>query len=130
MVAGIVVTHGDLGAELLRTAGLILGEATDFVAISNEGKTPKTVCAEIESAIESLQGMPCVVFIDFVGGSCCSATLSVERTDGGLSILSGVNLPMILAFLNKRDEVSFAELPDAILERSQQSLQILDPSKI
>ena len=130
MVAGILVTHGSLGDELLRTAGLIIGDVAHCVAVSNEGKTPKAVCAEIESVIESLDGIPCMVFIDFVGGSCSFATLSVERTDGGLSILSGVNLPMILAFLNKRDKVSFEELPDTVLERSQESLQILDPSKI
>ena len=71
-----------------------------------------------------------MAFIDFVGGSCSTAILSVERRNGGISILSGVNLPMILAFLNKRDKVSFEELPDAVLERSHNSLQILDPTKI
>ena len=45
-------------------------------------------------------------------------------------IISGINLPMLLAFLNKRGEVPFEELVEAIVERSYNSIQVLDPSKI
>ena len=130
MVAGIVVTHGNLAEELLRTARTVYGDFADCHALSNNSKSPRAVEDELASLIESRRGDPCVIFVDFVGGSCSQACMKqlVERRDAGnIHLISGVNLPMLLAFLNKRGEVSFEDLPRAILERSRDSMRVLDP---
>jgi mannose/fructose-specific phosphotransferase system component IIA len=132
-VAGIVVTHGNLAEELLRTARTVYGDFVDCHALSNSSKSPRAVESELASLIESRGGDPCVIFVDFVGGSCSQACLKqlVERPDpGNIHLISGVNLPMLLAFLNKRGEVPFEELPRAILERSLDSIRVLDPREM
>jgi PTS system mannose-specific IIA component len=133
MVAGIVVTHGNLAEELIRTAHTVYGEFSDCHALSNASKSPDALTKEIESVIESVKGRPCIIFVDFLGGSCSHACLmhaSARDIAREIPIVSGVNLPMLLAFLNKRDEVPFDQLADAIVERSHNSIQVLDPSKI
>lgn len=130
MVTGIIVTHGRLGEELLATARLVVGDFSSCYAVTNDGKTLANVSAEIQAIVDKLDGEPCVVFIDFMGGSCSHACLSLDGAGHGLVVMSGVNLPMLLAFLNKRDEVDFDQLPSVIMERSHNSIQALDPTKI
>lgn len=128
-VTGIVVTHGRLGEELLKTARTIVGDFPNCHSVSNRAKTPQRVSAEIQQIIDETGGRPSIIFVDFMGGSCSNACLSIE---GGqqVFVISGISLPMLLAFLNKRSVVPFDELPAAILERSHSSIQVLDPSEI
>lgn len=132
MVVGILVTHGNLAEELLRTARTVYGDFAGCHAISNTSKSTDDLTTEIDSVVASAKGTPCIIFIDFVGGSCSHACLKHahmrSRTD--VRMLSGVNLPMLLAFLNKRDEVTFDQLPEAILERARKSIQVVDPTTI
>jgi mannose/fructose-specific phosphotransferase system component IIA len=133
MVTGIVVTHGNLAEALIRTAHTVYGKFSDCHALSNASRSPNALIKEIENVIKAVRGRPCMIFVDFLGGSCSHACLMQASTRGNaqeIPIVSGVNLPMLLAFLNKRDEVPFDQLADAIVERSHNSIQVLDPSKI
>lgn len=127
MVAGIIVTHGRLGEELIETAKIIYGDFADCYALTNDGKSPHVVFEEVSLLVRALEGQPCIVFVDFLGGSCCHACvrLKVERAD--LPVISGVNLPMLLAFLNKRTAVPFDRLPGEIIDRGHNSIQMMDP---
>jgi len=133
MVVGIVVTHGNLAEELLGTAQTVYGAFSDCYALSNASKSPDALIAEIEGVIEAVKGKPCMIFVDFVGGSCSHACLMQASARGDaqdIPIISGVNLPMLLAFLNKRDEVPFEELAGMIVERGAKSVQLLDAGRI
>jgi mannose/fructose-specific phosphotransferase system component IIA len=45
-------------------------------------------------------------------------------------VVSGVNLPMLLAFLNKRNEVSFERLPAELAARGRESIQSVDTDQL
>lgn len=127
MISAIVVTHGNLAREFIATARHIYGPANGVHAVSNEGKTPQTLAAELEAIVES--GGPddsYLIFVDFIGGSCGHATLSVERRHRNVRIVSGVNLPMLLAFLNKRTEINFERLPSELASRGRDSINAID----
>lgn len=125
-VIGIVVTHGNLGEELVKTAGTVVGAPDNCYAITNSGKAPQQLRDEISAKLDEAGGGPAVLFVDFFGGSCSHASLLVESTRDNVYVFCGVNLPMLLAFINKRDETPFAELGDAILERANNSIKLLD----
>ena len=129
-VIGIVVTHGNLAAELIRTAETVIGQIGNCYALTNDKKSPQILREDIETTIEMSGGGPTIVFTDFSGGSCSHACMIVEAGRENVVVFSGVNLPMLLAFVNKRDELPFDELPAAILERSNKSIKILDRSKL
>jgi PTS system mannose-specific IIA component/PTS system mannose-specific IIB component len=130
MVTGIIVTHGSLAEELIETAKRIFGGFSDCYAVTNEGKSPHVLFEEMKLLVDALEGAPCMVFVDFVGGSCCHACMRLKIDRDDIPILSGINLPMLLAFLNKRDAVPFEQLPDEILNRGRNSIQAVDPSKV
>jgi mannose/fructose-specific phosphotransferase system component IIA len=124
MVNAILVTHGDLAAELMRTARSVFGEYDGCQAVNNEGKTPQTLADEIDRLIAAgPPGARYIVFVDFFGGSCCHACLTVEQAREDVRIVAGVNLPMLLAFLYKREEVPFEQLPDELIARGRNSIR-------
>jgi mannose/fructose-specific phosphotransferase system component IIA len=45
-------------------------------------------------------------------------------------IVSGVNLPMLLAFLNKRNDVNFERLPSELASRGRDSIQSVDTEQL
>jgi mannose/fructose-specific phosphotransferase system component IIA len=131
MTSAIVVTHGRLGAELVATARRILGDFTGVYSISNEDKTPQMLAEEIEAIMEHAGPDDAyVLLVDFLYGSCGHATLAVERNHRNVRIVSGVNLPMMLAFLNKRNEVNFERLPSELAARGRDSIQSVDTDQL
>lgn len=131
MISAIVVTHGRLGAEFVATAHKILGDFSGVYSLSNEDKTPQMLAEEIEHVME--HGGPddaFILLVDFLYGSCGHATLAVERNHRNVHVVSGINLPMLLAFLNKRNEVSFERLPAELAARGRDSIQSVDTDQL
>jgi mannose/fructose-specific phosphotransferase system component IIA len=129
MVAGIIVSHGRLAEELLDTARKVYGDFSDCYAVSNEGKSPHALYEEIDLLIRAQEAGRSVVFVDFAGGSCCHACMRLKVGRRDVPVITGVNLPMLLAFLNKRDAVPFERLAEEVLERGRLSVQSVDPRK-
>jgi len=131
MVRAVVVTHGDLAAEMIRTAATIFGAFDGVTSLSNSGRTPQALVEELGAAIDARDtGDQYVVFVDFFGGSCCHACLGVERERKDVRVVTGVNLPMLLAFLNKREDVSFEQLPGELARRGQGSIRVVDAESL
>ena len=131
MISAIVVTHGRLGAELVATAHKIIGDFSGVYTISNEDKSPQQLTDEIDAILENASpddGF--ILLVDFLYGSCGHATMAVERRHRNVSIVSGVNLPIVLAFLNKRNEVRFERLPSELASRGRDSIQTVDTDQL
>ena len=131
MISAIVVTHGRLGAELVATAKKIIGDFSGVYTISNEDKSPQQLADEIDAILENASpddGF--ILLVDFLYGSCGHATMAVERRRRNVSIVSGVNLPIVLAFLNKRNEVNFERLPSELASRGRDSIQTVDTDQL
>jgi len=127
MVRAIVVAHGNLAVELLDTARRVYGAFEGCVAVSNDEKSPVTLVEELEAIVdEEPDDDGCVLFVDFFGGSCCHACLRVGHQRSHVRVVTGVNLPMVVAFLYKRDEVPFDELPREVVARGHASVRTLN----
>jgi mannose/fructose-specific phosphotransferase system component IIA len=131
MVKGIVVTHGNLADELIETAKTIYGEFSDCYPVSNLRKSPQALTEELESLIQSVNHSDGIVILtDFFGGSCSHACLGVEQQHSNVRLVTGVNLPMLLAFLYRRSEVPFEKLPGELVERGLKSIQEINAENL
>ena len=100
LVRGIVVGHGDMPRGLVDAVKRIAGEkAAGLAAVSNEGKGPELLRAEVDAAAGS---GPSIVFVDIQSGSCGLAAAYACRGCVGRVVISGVNLPMLLDFVFHR----------------------------
>jgi len=116
---GIVLTHGEMARGLVGAVRRIAGSSADaLVPLSNEGVSPDDLREVIADATA---GGSAIVFVDLQAGSCCMAALASCRGCGDRSVVTGVNLPMLLDFVFSRD-LPFDELVDRLVERAQASI--------
>lgn len=128
MVQGVLVTHGALGAELMRATEAILGPQTDLLAFSNREHSLE----QLEQRLVALLGGgedPLYLFVDLIGGSCSHACLAVARDHPRVRVFSGVNLPMLLEFCHHRGRVADAELRERIVDRGKSGVLDLSAAR-
>ncbi len=123
---GIVVTHGAMSQGLVDAVRKITGVEEDaLVAVSNDGKGPDALVAEVAEAASREGGGPVVIFTDLQVGSCALAARFVCRDPGNRTVLFGTNLPMLLDFVFHRD-LPLDELQSRLLERGRSGIRALN----
>lgn len=101
MVKGIVACHSGLAPALVAAAEQISGVTGVLLAVSN------TDCDRglIERRLaEAVGGQPAVIFVDMPSGSCFFAAMRQRREHPEVSVVTGVNLPMLVDFVFHRGD--------------------------
>jgi mannose/fructose-specific phosphotransferase system component IIA len=124
--AGIVVTHGTLADELVRTVELIIGKQEDLHAISGSDLCDDDVIARIREIVAGRGEARVIVFVDYFGGSCCINCVRAVEGEPGIKVISGVNLPILLTFATKRGTLPFEDMVDHIIRRGRESVKVID----
>ena len=124
-VLGILVTHGGLGRELVRTAETILGPQANVECVSNSGASLEGLSEWVRKLIEDREAGPVYLFVDLRGGSCGHVCQEVRRMRPDTAVFTGVNLPMLLEFFHYRDRVSDAELRSRLMAKGRDGIQCL-----
>jgi mannose/fructose-specific phosphotransferase system component IIA len=124
VVHGVLVTHGALGCELIKTAEAILGPQTAVRCLSNEDSSLEGLTGRIQEALGE-GSEPAVIFVDLLGGSCGQASRPLGEGSRPLVVCSGVNLPMLLEFFYNRDRVPFEELRERLLLKGRDGIRAL-----
>lgn len=116
-VRGIVVAHSELARALITAVETIAGETGDaLVPLSNEGLGPDAIRARLDD----LAGDdPVIVFADLREGSCGLAARAVCMGAGPRrALVTGVNLPVLLDFVMKR-QLPLEELVPRLVDRGK-----------
>ena len=109
--AAVLVTHGVLGTELVRTVERILGPQTDVLVVSNDGLSADGLVAALEAALVGLApGQAAVVFTDLAAGSCGLAARRAGAPGRAVRRITGANLPMLLEFFHYRGSIPLDDL--------------------
>jgi mannose PTS system EIIA component len=133
MLRLLLITHGELGRALLETAGLILGPREGVEALSNLGLSRESL---VEAVAERLGALPegdrLLILADAPGASPhVAARLALarqpeERRAAFLGPLTGVNLPLLLTFLNRRETTPVEDLLPLLLDRGRAGILLAD----
>jgi PTS system mannose-specific IIA component len=133
VISGIIVTHGRLGAELLRAAEAIVGENSGVRVFSSGELSPGVLTDQILEALTEagLDGdsRPIVLFVDLWGGTCFNVCHRILKDYPRVSLVSGVNLPMLLEFLQYREELPLSDLLERIESRGRRGVRGLNRSE-
>lgn len=131
MIRALVITHGDIGLELVRVTEMILGPVPGLKSMSNSGKAATEITAEIEAWLAegsaSDQADPDhpvknLVLIDDFGGSCATSAQLACRQDSHCAIISGVNLAMLLGFVTWRDTTDFEQVVAKVVQKGREAI--------
>ena len=125
MVGVVIVTHGQVGVEMLRTAQEIVGriERAEAVTIEAAEKIERAR-TKIEAAIKRVStGAGVLILTDMFGGTPSNLGLSF-LDKGALEVVTGVNLPMLIKLPSLREGTPLRELADRLSKYGQKNILV------
>lgn len=135
MVGLLIVTHANLAGELLRAAEMIVGQ-TDLaqaISVSREDSVDQITQALFDAChAVARDGDGVIIMTDMFGGTPTNLSLALtERYES--EIVTGVNLPMVIKFLNSR-HLAVRDLAPALRTYAAEKISVVsellsDPSR-
>jgi PTS system mannose-specific IIA component len=122
-VPALLVMHADLGAALLRAAAAIYGPVDGVEVLSNDGRSRTQLEAEIAGRVAAWTGGG-IILTDFWGGSCHICGLSAARGHRDITMVTGVNLPILLDYLHNRDQYPPLELAERLTNKGREGIRL------
>ena len=125
MIGLLIVTHSNLGREIIKATEFIVGrvEATDTVSITDTSDS-EGIHKRIQKKVEALdRGQGVLILTDMFGGTPSNISLSFLK-EGQVEVLTGVNLPMVLAIARNRSEQTLNEVAKTAEEAGKTSISL------
>ncbi|MGA2090001.1 MAG: PTS sugar transporter [Endomicrobiales bacterium] len=123
MINILLITHGNLGQELLSTASLIIGQQTDVTVLSLSGQDSlSTMIAKTGEVLATMPGQDgTLIFTDMLGGTPCNASLAFAA-DYPIVIVTGVNLYMLISACTNRTTLNLQELAAKVIADGKKNI--------
>lgn len=124
-IQGLVITHGDLGLELVRVTEMILGPVAGLTAMSNRGRSAEEITTAIKEWLTEGADRPSparIILLDDYGGSCATSAQLACGQDSDCAIISGVNLAMLLGFVTWRETGDFEHVVGKIVQKGREAI--------
>jgi mannose PTS system EIIA component len=124
MVGVVVVTHGQLAAELLNAAEMIVGELPRFTAVSiGWHEDTNDAREEIAQAVARVQqGNGVLIVTDMFGGT--PSNLAMTFLGHEVEVITGVNLPMLIKLAGLTDQASLLVVAREMREHGRNAIWV------
>ena len=105
MVGIVVVGHGRLAAEMVRTLEAVFGQLDALEAVVNDPTDLRErVRARIEDAVRRVdRGRGVLILTDMLGDTETNQSLAIARTCDA-EVIAGVNMPMLIKLATARKQ--------------------------
>jgi len=125
VIGVVVVTHGKLGCELVKTAETIVGSLEGIVTVDVErNKGVEELKKEIEKGVKTVdQGEGVLVLTDMFGGTPSNLSLA-HLEEGQVEVVTGVNLPMILKLSLEKRQGPLEEFAEHVRTYGQRNISL------
>ena len=123
MIGALVVTHGQLGRELVAAAEMIVGNISHIQAVLigwhddvNDARK------DIEKRIGEVDtGAGVLILTDMFGGTPSNIAFSLHEP-GRIDVVTGVNLPMILKIASQKGGETLENLARGVRDQGRASI--------
>jgi PTS system mannose-specific IIA component len=133
-IGGVVVTHGNLAAELVNAAETIVGDIRHITAVSIGWHDDVDIAREeIGRAIKRVDGGAGVlVLTDMFGGTPTNLACTFLAAEQ-IEVVTGVNLPMIIKLAEQLPDETLALIARRVRDQGQKNIylasEVLSPGK-
>ncbi len=128
----LIGTHGYFGEELLKSAEMIIGKIENVSVFSLD---PSMSFEEYKELLEENldKNTKYLCLVDLFGGTPCSTFLSLSR-DYNFTVLTGLNLPLIIEAVTMLQNLNSEELTNHLLaiykESGKNATKILNEMEV
>ena len=123
MIHILIITHGELGKELLHTAEAIIGrqDSVETLHLTQEESLASLGQRTGDALNRSLDTDGILILTDMLGGTPCNASLPFSTTHR-VEIVSGVNLYMLISALVNRKAFLLEDLAHKVISDGQKNI--------
>ncbi len=122
ITGGLVVTHGDFGKILVEETIRIVGDNTRLLSLATSSLSATDITEKVKAIIKD---EPWIIFSDCPG---TAPTLrSYAAIYGNQTVISGVNLAMLMSFVFNREKYSYNGLVEKMILDGKRSMEVLWP---
>jgi mannose PTS system EIIA component len=125
MIGVVVVTHGQLAAELVSAAETIVGDLPQMKAVSigwhEDVQDARQEIAAAIAAVSSPDGV--IIATDMFGGTPANLGITFLET-GKIEVVTGVNLPMLIKLAGLRDTSNVLDAARQIREHGRNAIWV------
>ncbi len=128
MVGCLVISHGTVAQAVVEASQRIAGVCEQVFTLSSDDVSPKQLHSNIIQLTESKSlhdGL--IILVSLRGGSFWNAATRIAREYDNVKVISGLNLSMLLAFITKKDKLSFDELAKVMVADSIRGITSFRP---
>ncbi len=124
MVGILVVAHGNLASSLIETAELIVGHVEGVKACSFcQGSDVEKLRKMLKTSIKEVNtGDGVIILTDMFGGT--PSNISLSFLEEQVEVITGVNLPMLIGAITKRENRSIKEMAQLLKESGKSNIYI------
>ena len=121
----LILTHGELGRELIRSAEMIMGAIEHISSIPLEMEMNLDEYRQnVFDTIRRL-GENTIILIDLLGGTPCN-TVALYSRNNPVHALTGASLPMLIDCVNLRGDCSWSELSERLTAGAADSVRVIN----
>ncbi|MBE6082182.1 MULTISPECIES: PTS sugar transporter subunit IIA [Tissierellales] len=113
----LIITHGNFGIELLKSAEMIMGDQEDAAALGLRlGESVDDLRNKVEEIIVENQkaDKDIIILVDILGGSPSNVSLYMLKKYGNIELITGVNMLMLIEIFQSRE----SEELDKLIEKA------------
>ncbi|MTI65521.1 MAG: PTS sugar transporter subunit IIA [Firmicutes bacterium] len=102
MLGIVLVSHGKLAKEMLKSAEMIVGPQENIVTLALEANDdPMNLKETIKKSVKEVKGKEgAIILVDLMGGSPSNASAYVAKE--GIPVITGMNLSILLELIGMR----------------------------
>ncbi|MCB2189340.1 MAG: PTS sugar transporter subunit IIA [Deltaproteobacteria bacterium] len=125
MIGIIVITHAQLGQELINAAEFILGKIERIVSLDVASQSQnQEIQSRLEAAIRQMEsGDGVLILTDMFGGTPNNVSLAFWAA-GRVEVVTGVNLPMLIKAATSREGKSLSDLGREVCDAGKESISV------
>jgi PTS system mannose-specific IIA component len=126
MIGLVIATHGNLGAELLLSAQMIIGPVKNATSVSITQESSMEEVRELISQAIAETGKDnngVIIATDMFGGTPANVSMTFLEPEK-IEVMTGINLPMLLKFFNSQESLVLEELTSILKSYGQQSIAL------
>ncbi len=128
MKHAILLTHGPIGDAMIEAVDGIMGVNDGLFALSVTNMSVSEITQRVLSIVngpdEKQDGV--VIMASLKGGSGWNVAVSVCHEQPNVRVVSGLNLPMVLTFMTKRDTETLDELVVTLVDSGVRGIEFFN----